>query len=92
MRTQVGVAGSTRIGAGCSIGEKSGIAGHIEIGDGVFVQAFSGITKGLNGGSNVMGIPAQPTENEKSVQELVRDLPNIIRDVKYLKRRLNGSS
>lgn len=92
VRTQVGVAGSTRIGMGCSIGEKTGIAGHIEIGDGVFVEAFSGVFKGLNGGSTVMGTPAKPIENEKSLQKLVRDLPNIIREVKYLKRKLNGSN
>lgn len=90
LRSQVGVAGSTVIGAGCEIGEKTGIKGHIEIGDNVNVSAFSGIHRGLNAGEKVMGVPARPVESEKSIQAILRELPNLLREFQRLKRKLMG--
>ena len=92
LRPQVGVAGSATIGASCDIGEKTGIAGHIEIGDDVSVHAFSGIHRPINAGENVMGAPAQPVESERTLQEILRDLPNVIREFQRLKRKLNSKS
>ena len=88
IRPQVGVAGSTTIGTGCEIGEKVGVTGHINIGDNVVVHAFSAIFKGLDSGENVMGLPAKPVENEKSIQDHLRDLPNIIHEFQRLKKKL----
>ena len=90
LRAQVGVAGSTSIGSGCNIGEKTGITGHIEIGDDVTVHAFSGIRKALCDGEDVMGVPAKPVENEKALQKIIWDLPQIVREFQRLKRRLSG--
>jgi len=92
LRPQVGVAGSTVIGSGCVIGEKAGINGHIRLGNGVTVHAFSGAHKGLNDGDSVMGLPAKPVESEKSLQQVLFELPNIVREFRRLKRKLNGSS
>ncbi len=91
LRSQVGVAGSTSIGAGCHIGEKTGISGHLEIGNNVVVHPFSGIHKGIKDGESVMGTPAKSVENEKTLQKIVRDLPNLVRDFQRLKRKLKGA-
>ena len=92
LRPQVGVAGSTTIGSCCDIGEKTGIAGHIEIGDDVSVHAFSGIHRTISAGANVMGAPAQPVDNEKTLQGILRDLPNLIREFQSIKKKLNSKS
>ena len=89
---QVGVAGSTVIGADCVIGEKAGINGHIKLGNSVTVHAFSGIHKGLDHGENVMGLPAKSVESEKTLQQILRELPSLVREFKRLKRKLNGES
>jgi UDP-3-O-[3-hydroxymyristoyl] glucosamine N-acyltransferase len=92
LRPQVGVAGSSTIGANCDVGERAGIAGHIEIGDDVSVHAFSGITKAIGAGKSVMGTPAQPADNERTLQELLKSLPNFIREFQRLKQKLNSKS
>jgi UDP-3-O-[3-hydroxymyristoyl] glucosamine N-acyltransferase len=92
LRPQVGVAGSTVIGSGSIIGEKTGINGHITVGNGVTVYAFSGIHKGLDDGEIVRGLPAQPVESEKALQRILRELPNLVREFKRLKQKLNGES
>lgn len=91
LRPQVGVAGSTSIGAGCYIGEKTGITGHIEIGKNVTVHAFSGVHRGLGDGENVMGAPAKPVESEKALQKIIWDLPNIVREFQRLRRKFSGT-
>lgn len=85
---QVGIAGSTTIGINCRVGEKAGITGHIEIGNHVTIQPFSGITKGLSDGENVMGLPARSVETEISLQTLVGELPDIVREIQRLKHTL----
>ncbi len=90
LRSQVGVAGSAVIGSGCEIGEKTGINGHIEIGDNVSVHPFSGLHKAIKSGEKVMGAPARPVENEKSIQAILRELPNIVREFQRLKRKLTA--
>lgn len=89
---QVGIAGSTVIGTGCQIGEKVGITGHIEIGDYVTIHPFSGINKGLNHREHVMGAPAKPVETETSLQSLVAELPDIIKEVQQIRRQLSSAN
>jgi UDP-3-O-[3-hydroxymyristoyl] glucosamine N-acyltransferase len=88
IRPQVGIAGSTVIGSESYVGDKAGIIGHIEIGNNVTIHPFSGITKGVNDGQSVMGTPARPFEMEKSIQVLVQDLPDMLRELQQLRRQL----
>jgi UDP-3-O-[3-hydroxymyristoyl] glucosamine N-acyltransferase len=90
LRSQVGVAGSAVIGANCEIGEKTGINGHIAIGDNVSVKPFSGLHRGINNGEEVMGMPANPVETEEAIQAIMRELPNLVREVKRLKGKITG--
>lgn len=47
MAANVGVAGSTRIGKGCTIGGQAGIIDHLEIVDGVHITAGSLVTRSI---------------------------------------------
>jgi UDP-3-O-[3-hydroxymyristoyl] glucosamine N-acyltransferase len=61
---QVGISGSTKLGARCVFGGQSGAVGHITIGEGVTVAAKSGVTKDLAPGQLVSGFPARPHKDE----------------------------
>ena len=58
--SQVGIAGSAKIGDGVMIGGQAGVNGHLEIGSGVQIAARSGVLSSLEPGSRVGGIPARP--------------------------------
>lgn len=47
MAACVGVAGSARIGAGCTVGGGAGILGHLELADGVHVSSFTLISRSI---------------------------------------------
>ncbi|RJP70801.1 MAG: UDP-3-O-(3-hydroxymyristoyl)glucosamine N-acyltransferase [Candidatus Abyssobacteria bacterium SURF_17] len=90
VRPQVGIAGSTTIGADSYIGQQVGIINHIAIGRNVTIHPLSGITKGVTDGEHVMGAPAKPIELEKSLQELLGELPCIMKEFQDLRRRLGA--
>lgn len=92
VRPRVGIAGSTTVGAESYIGEQSGIINHIEIGKRVTVHPFSGITKKVNDGQHVMGAPAKPVAVEKSIQTFLLELPELVKDIQQLKRKLQSNN
>ncbi len=58
---QVGIAGSSTVGAYCALGGQVGVAGHLQIADKVQIASQSGIAKDiLEPGSIVGGSPAVP--------------------------------
>ncbi|NRB10710.1 MAG: UDP-3-O-(3-hydroxymyristoyl)glucosamine N-acyltransferase [Rickettsiaceae bacterium] len=58
---QVGIAGSSTVGAYCALGGQVGVAGHLKIADKVQIASQSGIAKDiLEPGSVVGGSPAMP--------------------------------
>jgi len=77
MASQVGISGSTIIGAGCQIGGQVGIAGHIKIGDGVKLAAKSGVMGNLEAGGTYAGMPAMPHRTWLKVSALTARLPEI---------------
>lgn len=58
--SQVGVSGSTTIGAGVSIAGQSGLADHLKIGDGAQIAAKSGVITNVPAGEKWGGYPARP--------------------------------
>ena len=54
---QVGIAGSSKVGAYCALGGQVGIAGHIKIGDKAQIVAQSGVMKDIENGAIVAGTP-----------------------------------
>jgi len=77
MASQVGISGSTKIGAGCQIGGQAGVAGHLIIGDGVKLAAKSGVVGNLDAGGTYAGFPAMPHRTWLKSSALIARLPEL---------------
>lgn len=87
---QVGIAGSCRIGRGVVLGGQVGIADHVTVGDGAVVGAQSGIHADLPAGEKVLGTPARPLTQSKRILLAERHLPDMVRRLRRLERRLEA--
>lgn len=87
MASQVGISGSTKIGAGCQIGGQVGIAGHLNIGDGVQLAAKSGVLSNLEGGAAYAGAPAMPHRAWLKMSVAMTKLPEIWKQFKKNKTK-----
>jgi UDP-3-O-[3-hydroxymyristoyl] glucosamine N-acyltransferase len=85
---QVGVAGSSSTGDYVVLAGQAGIADHIHLHDRVVVGAQSGVFRDVAAGERVLGVPAKPERDEKRIMLSLEKLPDLVRDVKQLKRRL----
>ena len=85
---QVGIAGSTKIGAYVTVAGQAGIAGHLRIGDRVTLAAQSGVMHHIPEGQRWMGSPAQPDRVTKRQLLAIERLPDLLRRVHELERRL----
>lgn len=85
---QVGLSGSTRLGAGVAMGGQSGSAGHLFVGDGARVAAQSGVMSDLEAGAEVGGSPALPLRSWLRSAAVVAKLPELLRRLRELERRL----
>jgi len=85
---QVGVAGSTKIGAYVTVAGQAGIAGHLRIGDRVTLAAQSGVMHHIPEGQKWMGSPAQPDRITKRQLLAIERLPDLLRRVHELERKL----
>jgi UDP-3-O-[3-hydroxymyristoyl] glucosamine N-acyltransferase len=85
---QTGISGSTELGAGVVLGGQVGVANHLKIGDGVRAAAQSGIAHDVEAGATVGGTLAFDVENWKRSALAVRRLPELLKEVRELKRRI----
>ncbi len=85
---QVGIAGSTNVGDQVTLAGQVGIVGHIQIGDRAMVGAQGGVTKSVPADTQVSGYPATPHHLAKRMYAALRRLPDLIREVKRLSRRV----
>ncbi len=87
---QVGIAGSTVVGDDVTLAGQVGVVGHIEIGDGAKVGAQGGVTKSVPPRTEVSGYPAAPHHLAKRVYAAMRQLPDLLKTVRQLERRLRN--
>ena len=85
---QAGIAGSTRLGNYVTLAGQSGIAGHLKIGNQVIVSAQSGVMHDIPDGQKWLGSPAQPDRLTKRQWLAAQQLPELLRRVAELERRL----
>ncbi len=85
---QTGISGSTKIGKHVRVGGQAGFAGHMSIGDGAAIGAQSGVTKSVAEGVYVFGYPAKPHKEEFRIQGAQRRLPELLKEIKELKKRV----
>lgn len=89
---QSGIAGSSRIGKSVTLAAQSGIGGHITVGDGCVAAARAGIVSDLPAGKVVSGFPAMDHKKWLRVQNIHKDLPELLKRVRELERRLDALS
>lgn len=87
---QSGVAGSAKIGRSVVLAAQSGVAGHITVGDGCTAAGRAGVASDLAPGKIVSGFPAMDHRQWLRAQKVYKDLPNLLKRVRDLERRLDA--
>lgn len=89
---QSGIAGSARLGKSVTLAAQAGVAGHITVGDGCIATARAGVGQDLPGGKIVSGFPAIDHRQWLRVQQIVKDLPKLLKRVRALERKTDGGA
>jgi len=85
---QAGIAGSTKLGNFVTLAGQVGLAGHLKIGNNVTVAAQSGVMHDIPDGEKWFGYPAQSDRQTKRQILAIQQLPELIRRVAELERKL----
>jgi UDP-3-O-[3-hydroxymyristoyl] glucosamine N-acyltransferase len=85
---QVAIAGSVHIGSKVIIAGQAGIAGHLHVGDGAVIGAKAAVTKDVEPGSYMIGVPAMPAQKFKRTQAGLILLPKLKERVTELAARV----
>jgi UDP-3-O-[3-hydroxymyristoyl] glucosamine N-acyltransferase len=89
---QVGIAGSAKIGKHVMIGGQAGISGHLTIADQVKIVAQTGVPSNVRKPETLMGTPGIPIEEFKRAYFGFRKLPQILRRLQELEKRINTNN
>ena len=89
---QVGIAGSTKLGKYVVLAGQVGLAGHLKLGNHVTVAAKAGVMTDIPDGGKWLGIPAQPDKQAKRQLIAIQHLPDLIRRVAEIERKLGGKN
>jgi len=87
---QVGVAGSTTIGAGVVVGGQTAIVEHRTVADGARIASCSAVYRDVEAGAVVSGVPADEHNGTLRSQVAMRKLPDLIKKVRELERELKA--
>jgi UDP-3-O-[3-hydroxymyristoyl] glucosamine N-acyltransferase len=85
---QVGISGSTKLGNYVILAGQVGIAGHLKIGNQVTIAAQSGVMNDIPAGEKWFGSPAQPDREMKRQWIALRQLPELLKRVAALEKKL----
>lgn len=89
MSAQVGMAGSTKIGAWCMVGGQAGFAGHIHVADKTNIGAQCGVISNTKGnGEALIGSPAMDPKDFFKAKALYRRLPDMYKEISALRKEL----
>ena len=88
MAAQVGIAGSCRIGRGVMMAGKAGISDHVDVGDGAVLEGQTAVVQDVPAGQRVAGSWARPATLAHRIWVAQARLPDLLRTVKILERRL----
>ncbi len=86
--SQAGIAGSCELGNYVILAGQAGISGHLKIGNQVTVSAQSGVMHDIPAGEKWLGSPAQPDKQTKRQMLAIQRLPELIRRVAKIEKRL----
>jgi UDP-3-O-[3-hydroxymyristoyl] glucosamine N-acyltransferase len=86
--SQAGIAGSSKLGNYVVLAGQVGIAGHLKIGNHVSVAAQSGVMRSIPDGEKWLWSPAQPDRQAKRQMIALQQLPDLLRRVNDLEKKL----
>jgi UDP-3-O-[3-hydroxymyristoyl] glucosamine N-acyltransferase len=86
--SQSGIAGSSKLGNYVVLAGQVGIAGHLKIGNHVLVAAQSGVMRSIPDGEKWLWSPAQPDRQAKRQMIALQQLPDLLRRVNDLEKKL----
>jgi UDP-3-O-[3-hydroxymyristoyl] glucosamine N-acyltransferase len=90
--SQVGIAGSSKLGNYVILAGQAGVAGHLQIGNQVTVAAQAGVMHNIPDGQTWLGSPAQPDKQTKRQMIAIQHLPELLRRVSKLEKKLGDPS
>ncbi|HEX6317194.1 MAG TPA: hypothetical protein VFZ73_20125, partial [Gemmatimonadaceae bacterium] len=82
--SQVGLAGSTRVGDGVILAGQVGVGGHLEIGDRARVAAQAGVFGDVPAGETWSGYPARPHRESLRASAAMFKLAGMIKKLERL--------
>ena len=88
--SQAGIAGSTKLGNYVTLAGQVGLAGHLKIGNRVSIAAQSGVMTNIPDGEKWLWTPAQPDRQAKRQMIALQQLPELLRRVHELEKKLGG--
>ncbi len=89
---QAGISGSTKIGNYTVLAGQVGLAGHIKIGSQVTIAAQSGVMHDIADGEKWFGTPAQPDRAMKRQLLAMQKMPELLRRVAELEKKLGSKA
>jgi len=87
---QVGLAGSSTLGAYTVVGGGSGVRDNVHLGERVSVAAHSAVAGDVPDGQTVAGTPAMPASEAMRIIASWRKLPDLLRRVKELEAKVKA--
>jgi len=87
---QVGIAGSTKLGNYVILAGQVGVVGHLKIGNQVTIAAQAGVITDVPDGAKWFGYPAQPDKEFKRQVIALRKLPELLKRVAALEKKLGA--
>ena len=87
--SQAGIAGSTKLGNYVVLAGQVGLAGHLKIGNRVSIAAQSGVMHNIPDGEKWFWTPAQPDRDAKRQIIALQQLPELLRRVAELEKKLS---
>ncbi len=86
--SQVGIAGSSKIGNHVTLAGQVGVVGHVSIGDNVIVGAQAGVPSALAPNAYYSGSPAMPHKDWLRVMGVLPRLPDMRKKVSELEKKI----
>lgn len=85
---QSGLAGTSTLGSGVTMGAQSGVGNHATVASGTVIASRSGVTADIRKKSQVSGFPAQDHRKELRERAAARRYPELAAKVKELSKRI----
>jgi UDP-3-O-[3-hydroxymyristoyl] glucosamine N-acyltransferase len=88
MAAQAGVGGSSRIGHGAMLGGQAGVGDHVDVGDAAVLGAQTGVVQDVPAGQRFALSWGRPATQARRIWIAEAQLPELLRTVKTLERRV----